>query len=142
MNRRTFLKAASVSGLAAGSPAAAVFGYGPPQVLHEQAGGNGSGQKHQRSEESPEQILLKDYRPKSIYKIPVTEVAKARFPIIDMHSHPYAKTPEQIAEWVVNMDEVGVQRTIILTAAVGREFDSIYRQYASYPQRFALWCGF
>jgi uncharacterized protein len=142
MNRRTFLKAASVSGLAAGSPAAAVFGYGPPQVLHEQAGGNGSGQKHQRSEESPEQILLKDYRPKSIYKIPVTEVAKARFPIIDMHSHPYAKTPEQIAEWVGNMDEVGVQRTIILTAAVGREFDAIYRQYASYPERFALWCGF
>ena len=63
--------------------------------------------------------MLRDYRPKSIYKIPVTEIAKARFPIIDMHSHPYAKTPEQIAEWVGNVDEVGVEKTIILTAAVG-----------------------
>ena len=54
--------------------------------------------------QTPESLLLKDYRPKSIYKIPVTEVAKARFPVIDMHSHPYAKTPDQIAEWVRSMD--------------------------------------
>ena len=54
--------------------------------------------------------MLKDYRPKSIYKIPVTEIARAKFPIIDMHSHPYAKTPEQIAEWVHTMDERGNHR--------------------------------
>ena len=59
-----------------------------------------------------------------------------------MHSHPYAKTPEQIAEWVDNMDEVGVEKTIILTAAVGSEFDAIHRQYAKYPDRFEVWCGF
>ncbi len=63
--------------------------------------------------DSPETILLKDYRPKSIYKIPVTEIAKAKFPIIDMHSHPYAKTAGAIDEWVGNMDEVGVEKTII-----------------------------
>ena len=48
--------------------------------------------------DSPEKILLKDYRPKSIYKIPVTQIAKAKYSVIDMHSHDYAKTPEQIAE--------------------------------------------
>jgi hypothetical protein len=110
MNRRTFLKAASLSGLAAGAPTTAVFGYDPQRVSQEQVGANSSKQEHQLSGESPEQILLKDYRPKSIYKIPVTEIAKARYPIIDMHSHPYAKTPEQIAEWVNNMDEGGLKR--------------------------------
>jgi len=36
-----------------------------------------------------------------------------------MHSHPYAKTPEQIAEWVHTMDEVGVEKTVILTSSLG-----------------------
>ena len=41
--------------------------------------------------------MLKDYRPKSLYKIPITQVPKAKFPIIDMHSHAYAKTAEEMA---------------------------------------------
>lgn len=91
---------------------------------------------------SPETILLKDYRPKSIYKIPVTEIDKAKYPIIDMHSHPYAKTAQQIKEWITNMDEVGVEKTVILTMATGKEFDEIYRKYSKYPDRFEMWCGF
>jgi predicted TIM-barrel fold metal-dependent hydrolase len=139
MNRRTFLKAASV-GLAA-SPITPVLGYALQPGAQDQSAGKGIGAPNQHGE-SPEQILLKDYRPKSIYKIPVTEVAKARYPIIDMHSHPYAKTPEQIAEWVDNMDQVGVEKTVILTAAVGGDFDAAYREYAKYPARFEVWCGF
>lgn len=95
-----------------------------------------------RAQDSPEKILLKDFRPKSIYKIPVTQIAKAKYSVIDMHSHDYAKTPEQIAEWVKNMDEVGIQKTVLLTGAVGARFDEIYKQYSKYPDRFELWCGF
>ena len=91
---------------------------------------------------SPETILLKDYRPKSLYKIPISEVPRAKFPIVDMHSHAYAKTPEEIAEWVRNMDEVGIEKTIILSGATGQEFDDVYRKYAAHPDRFELWCGF
>ena len=140
MNRRTFLKAASV-GLAA-SPITPVLGYALPPGAQDQSAGHGIGAKNQLHGDSPEQILLKDYRPKSIYKIPVTEVAKAKYPIIDMHSHPYAKTSEQIAEWVGSMDQVGVEKTVILTAAVGGDFNAVYREYAKYPGRFEVWCGF
>ena len=45
-----------------------------------------------------------------------------------MHSHPYAKTAAEIDEWVRNMDEVGVEKTIILTMATGAEFDGILPQ--------------
>jgi len=140
MHRRTFLKAASV-GLAA-SPVTPVLGYALQPGAQDQPAGNGTAAQSHLHGESPEQILLKDYRPKSIYKIPATEVAKAKYPIIDMHSHPYAKTPEQIAEWVGNMDQVGVEKTVILTAAVGGDFDAVYREYAKYPARFEVWCGF
>ena len=67
------------------------------------------------AQDSPEKILLKDYRPKSIYKIPITEVPKARFAAIGMHSHAYAKTPEQIDAWIKVMDEVGIEKSIRVT---------------------------
>jgi len=90
----------------------------------------------------PDKILLKDYRPKSIYEIPKTVVMKAKYPIIDMHTHPYARTSEEVKAWLRNMDEIGVQKSIVLTAATGAKFDSIYALYAPYPDRFEIWCGF
>ncbi len=139
MNRRLFLQWAQLAGLAAWVPSAAGLSSTPQQDTKPARPVNAPPAKE---ELSPETILLKDYRPKSIYKIPVTEIAKAKFPIIDMHSHPYAKTPQQIDEWVENMDEVGVEKTIILTMTTGTEFDDIYRKYSKHPDRFEMWCGF
>jgi len=98
--------------------------------------------KNNTNEQSPYNLLLNNYKPKSIYKVPKTCIRKAKYPIIDVHSHPYAKTSEEIAQWVKNMDEVGIRKTIILTMAVGAKFDSIYAEYAKYPDRFEVWCGF
>ena len=135
MNRRLFLKWANLAGLAAGLPSAAFASTADDAKQR-------AGSTPAKKAASPETILLKDYRPKSIYKIPVTEIAKARYPIIDMHSHPYAKTPAEIEEWVKNMDEVGVEKTMILTMATGTEFDEIHRKYSVHPDRFEMWCGF
>jgi hypothetical protein len=135
MKRRNFLKTAGAGGLAAG--VASSWGA---QTGHSATGTPGA--KEGIDQASPETILLKDYKPRSLYKIPITNVARAKFPIIDMHSHAYAKTPEEIAEWVRNMDEVGIEKTIVLTDAVGPEFDDISRMYAVYGNRFELWCGF
>src|SRR5437660_5393317 len=107
MNRRSFLKATGVSGLTAALPTAAVFATTAQQNPKPAPATETTTHKKPGSD-SPQTILLKDYRPKSIYKIPVTEVAKAKFPIIDMHSHPYAETPAQIAQWIRNMEEVNV----------------------------------
>ena len=138
MNRRSFLKWANLAGLAAGIPSSSAFAT----ALDEARRGLPAKASTAKNVGSPETILLKDYRPKSIYKIPVTEIPKAKFPVIDMHSHPYAKTAREIEEWVQNMDEVGVEKTIILTMATGAEFDEIYRKYANHPERFEIWCGF
>ncbi len=92
--------------------------------------------------DSPETILLKDYRPRSLHKVPETQITKAKFPIIDMHSHDYAKTDADVAEWVRTMDEVGVERTVILCGNTGAEFDAVYDKYMKHPKRFEMWCGF
>ena len=94
-----------------------------------------------RGQTPPDQILLKNYRPHSIYRIPVTHVEKARYPVIDVHSHAYAESRAQIDQWVKTMDAAGIEKTVILTGLVGARFDSVYREYARYPERFEVWCG-
>ncbi len=89
-----------------------------------------------------EKILLKDYRPHSIYHVPVTNITKAKYPIIDLHSHPYAKTDAELAQWVKTMDQAGVEKSVILTYSTGARFDSIQAKYAKYGNRFEVWCGF
>ena len=92
--------------------------------------------------QNPEELKLKDFRPQSIYRVPVTKITKAKYPVIDMHSHNYVKTDEQVAEWVKTMDRAGIEKTIILSGATGGLFDSIYLKYARYNGRFEVWCGF
>ncbi len=139
MKRRLFLKTVGTTGLAVGVSKASGLSF---IAKPEDSNSSSSAVTDKGNHNSPETILLKDYRPKSLYKIPITEVSKAKFPVIDMHSHPYEKSPEEIAERVRNMDAVGIEKTIILTGATGKKFEDIYRKYAVYPNRFDLWCDF
>ena len=88
-----------------------------------------------------EPILLEEYTPQSIYKIPVTKVEKAKYPVIDAHSHDYPTSREDVAQWVKTMDSKGIEKTVILTGYTGASFDSIVEVYAPYKDRFDLWCG-
>lgn len=99
-------------------------------------------QNTQKGDYNPELILLKNYRPHSIYKIPQTYVEKAAFPVIDMHTHNYGKNLKEIEEWLKSMDACGIQKSIVLTEACGARFDSICSLYSNYRDRFELWCGF
>ena len=87
-------------------------------------------------------ILLKDYAPKSSLVVPVTFVPKAKYPAIDVHTHVYARTPEEVDEWVRTMDEVGIEMTVVLTGATGARFDQLVDLYLKkHPTRFQLYCG-
>ncbi len=87
-------------------------------------------------------LLLKDFRPQSIYNIQKTHVVKAAFPIIDMHAHAYAQDQEGLERWVETMDAAGIEKTIVMTQKCGPDFDSIHAFYAQYPERFDVWCSF
>ena len=94
------------------------------------------------SVKAQEDILLKDYDPVSIYNTPSTKISKAKFPLVDFHSHLYPKSEQEISEWVKIMDRVGVAKSIVLTYQTGKSFDSIVNLYSKYGDRFELWCGF
>ena len=87
-------------------------------------------------------LLLKGYHPDSSLVAPVTDAVKARFEVIDAHSHTYAKTPAEVARWVRLMDAAGVETTLILTGATGQRFDDLVALYLKpYPTRFQIYCG-
>ncbi len=127
MNRRSFLKSANLAGLAMALPS---FPLAEKQT-----------QPAPAHTANPNVLLLKDYRPRSLYRLPVTQINKAKHPIIDMHSHPEAKTDAEINTWLKNMDEVGVEKSIVLTMTTGSAFDEINRNYSRHADRFEVWCG-
>jgi predicted TIM-barrel fold metal-dependent hydrolase len=87
-------------------------------------------------------VLLKDFDPNSNLVIPEHHPAKAAFPVIDVHVHPSARTPQEVAEMVKTMDEVGVEVVVLLTGATGERFDKMVELFLKpYPGRFMLYCG-
>ena len=121
MNRREFSRNVLMLGL--GGSAAPALGQSPPAAV------------------PADQIPLKEYRPRSIFRIPQTRIEKARFPVIDVHSHVYARTDEEVDRWVRTLDAVGVERTVVMTGATGKRFDETAARFRRYPKRFDVWCG-
>jgi predicted TIM-barrel fold metal-dependent hydrolase len=89
-----------------------------------------------------DELKLKDYHPVPIYKTPVTKIERAKYLVIDFHSHDYPKTDKDLEEWIRTMDEAGIAKSIILSYSTGTKFDSIIEKYGRYTDRFEVWCGF
>jgi predicted TIM-barrel fold metal-dependent hydrolase len=87
-------------------------------------------------------LMLKNYRPESIFNIPVTHILKAKYPAIDMHTHVFGENDRQIAEWIKCMDDCGIEKSVVFTGATGEKFDALVTMYSKYGNRFELWCGF
>jgi uncharacterized protein len=104
-------------------------------------------QAQQRTMRGPglqDSLLLKDYKPQSIFKTPQTIILKAKYPAIDMHMHAPrgGGNLDSIAKvQIKNMNETGVQKTILF-CGTGKTFDQYAAVYNKYPDRFELWCGF
>jgi predicted TIM-barrel fold metal-dependent hydrolase len=90
----------------------------------------------------PERLLLKDYRPQSIYRVPKTDIQRAKHPIVDAHCHG-ARPIERLEEMVKLMDTVGVAKVVVFTGTSSADrFGELHKIYSKYPSRFDLWCGF
>ncbi len=91
--------------------------------------------------QNPEELMLRDYDPRNIHVVHRTTIGEAAYPIVDMHSHPYASTDAGIRDWIKTMDKKNVAKTVVLTYTVGDEFDKLVELYGKYDDRFELWCG-
>ena len=88
-----------------------------------------------------ENIRLKDFRPVSLFKTPKTDVQKAKYPVIDMHTHAWQKDTH-VVEWIKRMDAANIQKSIVLSFETGPGFDEVVARFSAFPDRFDVWCGF
>jgi hypothetical protein len=89
-------------------------------------------------------VLLKDYKPESSLVVPETRIDKARFPVIDAHTHSFMNgaTEKEVDDWVRSMDESGIQLSIVFTDAIGAEFDRQAELFLKrHPGRFQVYCS-
>jgi predicted TIM-barrel fold metal-dependent hydrolase len=89
-------------------------------------------------------VLLRDWAPESSLMAPRSHVSKARFPVIDVHSHSSMngiRTAADVAAWLRVMDAVGVERSVVFTDATGAEFDRQAKLFLAHPGRFQVYCG-
>lgn len=100
-------------------------------------------QRQMREPGLQDTLLLKDYKPQSIFNTPRTSVVKARYPAIDMHMHaPRGNVDlgEVAREILENMDECNIQKTVLF-CGTGKAFDDLAAVFGKFPDRFELWCG-
>ena len=90
-------------------------------------------------------ILLKDYSPESSLVVPEHRVPKARYPVVDVHTHASmnnVRTPADVEDWIRTMDEVGVETSVVFSEAIGEEFDRKAGLFGrAHPGRFQVYCS-
>jgi predicted TIM-barrel fold metal-dependent hydrolase len=98
-------------------------------------------------------LLLSDYQPKSMLVVPQTSVPKARFPVIDVHTHPTFRKKNEagvplgedmglrhpVDEVLAIMDRRNLKMIVDLTGGVGTGLaTSIGALQQPHPDRFAV----
>ena len=107
--------------------------------------------RQQPAQPAPAPLELKDFQPRSMLKVPVTRVPRARFPVIDFHTHlgfrakGTAGVPQgeemkfraPAAELLPVMDRVNLRTMVNLTGGVGSGLTQSITQYqTAHPNRF------
>jgi len=71
-----------------------------------------------------------------------TKIERFVVPVVDVHSHAYAETTEQVDAWVALMDRIGVRQSLILTGQTGTKYRELSARYAgAHPGRFLMGAG-
>jgi uncharacterized protein len=107
------------------------------------AQGTQIGYKAAKDADTRKVILLKDFNPKPMVHVPVHEVTKARFPVIDVHSHvnDAMRIGDHVdpAQVVSMMDRNNIKTIVILTGMWGDKLQKVVDEMVKpYPGRFMV----
>jgi predicted TIM-barrel fold metal-dependent hydrolase len=89
-------------------------------------------------------LLLRDFKPRAMLDVAAHPVERAKFPVIDVHSHlndAMGINPNQIApaKAIEIMDHCNIQKICILTGMWGEKLQKVIDQMVKpYPDRFVV----
>ena len=107
----------------------------------------GIGYKPATDSDSKKTILLKDFHPESALHAAANEIQRAKFPVIDVHTH----TNDAVGigdrvdprEMIARMDRLNIKTIVILTGMWGDKLQTIIDDMVKpYPGRFVVFTQF
>jgi len=142
MNRRRMITTSAVGTIGA----SLTFGCRPARQESEAPASRAA------TERTLDQLLLRDYEPKSVFKIPGTRIEKAKFPVIDFHNAavgamgPEANPPQtdEVEELIKAMDALGIEKTVVSGGYIPtpERFTQLRSLYSKHQERFIFFCAF
>jgi len=88
-------------------------------------------------------LTIEEYQPRSTLVVEEHPVPRAKFPVIDVHSHHRSNTSkEQLAEILKEMDELNLRFLVNLSGSYGsRLHEAVDTFVGNYPKRFAVFAN-
>ena len=90
-------------------------------------------------------LALDQFRPQSMLKVAEHHLPRAKFPVIDVHTHPKVRfnhTPEMLDQFVMLMDEQNIAVCVSLDGGMGEAFDEHEKYlWAKYRDRFVIFAN-
>ena len=90
-----------------------------------------------------QELAVEDWKPRSTLVAPQRLVARAKFPVIDVHSHHRPTTsPQRIDEIVAEMDDLNLAVLVNLSGGSGSRLQQAVKAFKGrHPSRFAVFAN-
>lgn len=92
-----------------------------------------------------ETMRASEYAPRPTIKVPVSQVSRAKFPVIDVHKHlGYSLErgwPGEVDALVQGMNRLNIRAVVNLDGLTGTHLRRVLERYASYADRFFTFAG-
>ncbi len=87
----------------------------------------------------PRRIFLDEFRPQHELRVEEHHLARAKYPCVNVHTHPDKLSDEEVAEMVRVMDESNIAVSVSLDGEAGPRFAEQRQRFVQkHPGRFAL----
>jgi predicted TIM-barrel fold metal-dependent hydrolase len=101
------------------------------------------GYKSAQNADANKKLLLKDFHPQSMLHVPAHEVKRAKFPVIDVHTHTNDAMGigDRVdpAQMIAMMDRDNIKTIVILTGLWGEKLQSVIdKMVKPFPGRFMV----
>ncbi len=87
----------------------------------------------------PRRIFLDEFRPQPVLKVKQHHLKRAKFPCVNVHTHPARLKDDELAAMVQTMDDANIAVSISLDGRAGPDFPEHYQRLTrKYPHRFVV----
>ena len=92
---------------------------------------------------SAQSLSIEEWQPVSTLVVPKHMVPRAKYPVIDVHSHHRSSTsPERLDEIVKEMDELNLRVLVNLSGGTGERLKMVAKNFKGrHPSRFAVFAN-